>query len=63
VVRATRRLLGRLTADSTGRGDASTTVLADWYATVLPWRPRLVALFVSQTTLRPVLVPPAPRVF
>jgi hypothetical protein len=55
--------LGRLTADSTGRGDASTTVLADWYATVLPWRPRLVALFVSHTTLLPVLVPPAPRVF
>ncbi len=59
VVRATRRLLGRLTADSAGEGDASTTVLGDWYATLLPWRPRLVALFISERTLPPVQLTPA----
>ena len=62
VVRATRRLLGRLTTDSAGEGEASTTLLGDWYATFLPWRPRLVALFVSEQTLLPVLVPLAPAV-
>jgi hypothetical protein len=62
VVRATRRLLGRLSAGRADQGEASTTVLGDWYATLLPWRPRLVALFVSEQTLLPVLVPLAPAV-
>jgi hypothetical protein len=35
-------------------------MLGDWYATVLPWRPRLVALLVSETTLLPVMMPMAP---
>jgi hypothetical protein len=34
-------------------------VLGEWYATVLAGRP-MVALFVSETTLLPVLVPWAP---
>jgi hypothetical protein len=38
----------------------STTLLGDWYATALPWRPRQVALFVSEKTLLPVLMPIAP---
>lgn len=37
----------------------STTVLGDWYANVLFWRPQ-VALFVNATTFVPVLVPLAP---
>ncbi len=38
---------------------ASTTVLGDWYATVLFWKPH-VALFVNERTLLPVLTPFAP---
>ena len=58
VVRGTRKFLDRV-----GRPEAeppvSTTVLGDWYATVLFWKPQ-VALFVSEPTLLPVLVPLAP---
>jgi hypothetical protein len=39
--------------------DRSTTRLGDWYVDVLFWKPQ-VALFVSETTLLPVLVPFAP---
>jgi hypothetical protein len=39
--------------------ERSTTVLGNWYATVLFWRPQ-VALFVNERTLLPVLVPFAP---
>ena len=35
------------------------TVLADWYATALFWKPQ-VALLVNERTLLPVLVPLAP---
>ena len=59
IVRATRKLLGRLgpiTADAEQR---STKLLGDWYATAWFWRPQ-VALLVSETTLLPVLMPLAP---
>ena len=59
IVRATRKLRGRLgpiTADAEQR---STTLLGDWYATAWFWRPQ-VALLVSETTLLPVLMPLAP---
>ena len=59
IVRATRKLLGRLgpiTADAEQR---STTLLGDWYATAWFWRPQ-VALLVSETTLLPALMPLAP---
>ena len=60
IVRATRRLLKCLgTTPATDVGQ-STTLLGDWYATVLPWRPRQTALFVSEKTLLPVLMPFAP---
>lgn len=36
-----------------------TTVLGDWYATVLLWKPQ-VGLFVNESTLLPVLLPFAP---
>ena len=39
--------------------DSSTTRLGDWYVNVLFWKPQ-VALFVSEATLLPVLVPFAP---
>jgi hypothetical protein len=38
---------------------SSTTVLGDWYANVLFWRPQ-VAMFVNASTFVPVLVPLAP---
>ena len=59
IVRATRRLLGRLGPITAETGQRSTTLLGDWYATVWFWRPQ-VALLVSETTLLPVLMPLAP---
>lgn len=60
IVRATRKLLQRLSAVPAAEVDKSTSLLGDWYATVLPWRPRQVALLVSEKTLLPVLMPLAP---
>lgn len=60
IVRATRKLLQRLGTVTAVDAQESTSLLGDWYATALPWRPRQVALLVSQTTLLPVLMPLAP---
>jgi hypothetical protein len=60
VVRGTRKLLSRLSAAPASEADKSTTMLGDWYATVLPWRPRQVALLVSEARLLPVMMPMAP---
>ncbi len=57
-VRGTKKFLdrvGRPVADP----PSSTTVLGDWYANVLFWRPQ-AALFVNATTFVPVLMPLAP---
>ena len=57
-VRGTKKFLdrvGRPIADP----PSSTTVLGDWYANVLFWRPQ-VALFVNVTSFFPVLMPLAP---
>ena len=57
-VRGTKKFLdrvGRPIADP----PSSTTVLGDWYANVLFWRPQ-VALFVNAATFVPVLMPLAP---
>ena len=59
IVRATRKLLDRVGGPSLAAGDYSTTVLGQWYATVLFWRPQLV-LLVNASTLVPVLMPFAP---
>jgi hypothetical protein len=59
VVHGTRRFLDRVRQPSASRDDRSTTVLGSWYATILFWKPH-VALFVSETTLLPVLVALAP---
>lgn len=58
-VRATRKLLDRLGPATTDLEQA-TTVLGEWYGTALPWRPRQVALMMSDRTLLPVLLPLAP---
>jgi hypothetical protein len=60
IVRATRKLLHRLGPDTLAAEEESTTLLGDWYATLLPWRPRQVALLVSEHTLLPVMMPLAP---
>ena len=60
IVRATRKLLQRLRRAPVADGDESTTLLGDWYATLLPWRPRQVALLVNERTLLPVVMPLAP---
>lgn len=58
VIRGTKKFLGRV-----GRPvpdpRPSSTVLGDWYAAPLFWRPQ-AALFISERTLLPVLVPLAP---
>jgi hypothetical protein len=59
IVRATKKLRQRIGPPTLVEGDRSTTVLGDWYAMSLPWRPQ-VALLVSEATLLPVLMPLAP---
>lgn len=58
VVHGTKKLLDRRGGPATST-EPSTTVLGDWYATVVFWRPQ-VALFVNEATRLPVLVPYAP---
>ena len=58
VIRATKKFLDRV-GRPLSEPPPSTTVLGDWYANVLFWRPQ-AALFVNQRTLLPVLVPLAP---
>lgn len=57
-VRGTKKFLDRV-GRSVADPPSSTTVLGDWYANVLFWRPQ-VALFVNATTFVPVLMPLAP---
>jgi hypothetical protein len=59
IVRATKKLLDRIGPPSLGEGEQSTTLMGQWYATALFWKPQ-VALFVSEPTLLPVLMPLAP---
>ncbi len=59
IVRATKKLRQRIGAPTLIDGERSSTLLGDWYATSLPWRPQ-VALLVNEATLLPVLMPLAP---
>ena len=58
-VRATKKLLDRIGPAKLGEGEQSTTLMGQWYATAVFWKPQ-VALFVSEPTLLPVLMPLAP---
>ena len=60
IVRATKKLRQRLGMVAPHDGEPSTTLPGDWYATVLPWRPRQLILLVNEQTLLPVLMPLAP---
>ena len=59
VVHGTKKFLDRVGRPTAAPTDRSTTALGSWYATVLFWKPQ-VALFVSETTLLPLLLPLAP---
>ena len=59
IVRATKKLLDRIGPLTLGEGEQSTTLMGQWYATAMFWRPQ-VALFVNEPTLLPVLMPLAP---
>jgi hypothetical protein len=60
IVRATKKLRQRLGSAVPHDGEPSTTLLGDWYATSLSWRPRQLILLVNEQTLLPVLMPLAP---
>ena len=55
IIRGTRKFLDRAGAPNEP-DTTSTTMLGDWFATVMFWRPQ-VALFVNATTLLPVFMP------
>jgi len=59
IIRGTGKLRDRLTAPAPDAGDTSTTVLGDWFATALFWRPQVV-LLVNARTLLPVFLQLAP---
>jgi hypothetical protein len=59
IVRATKILLDRIGPPNHDKGEQSTTLMGQWYATALFWKPQ-VALFVNEPTLLPVLMPLAP---
>jgi hypothetical protein len=59
IVRATKKLLDRIGPPNLDEGEQSTTLLGQWYATAVFWKPQ-VALFVNEPTLLPVLMPLAP---
>lgn len=54
----TKKLLDRIKPEISASGQ-SDTLLGNWYATVLFWKPQ-VAMLVSERTLLPVLMPLAP---
>jgi hypothetical protein len=59
VVRGTKKLRDRVKRPLAAASDTSTTVLGDWFATALVWKPQ-VALLVNQRTFVPVFMPLAP---
>jgi hypothetical protein len=56
---ATKKLLDRVKQPIVELGDVPSTVLGNWHATALFWKPH-VALFVNDRTLLPVFVALAP---
>lgn len=55
----TAKLRGRLKRPLWRQRQPATTMLGDWYATVLFWKPQ-VALLINERTLLPVILPLAP---
>lgn len=60
IIRGTKKLRDRLrAAPQAADVDESSTMLGDWFANALFWKPQ-VALFVNARTMLPVFVPLAP---
>jgi hypothetical protein len=59
IVRGTKKLRDRVQGPRARESDVSTTLLGDWFATALFWRPQ-VALLVNQRTFVPVFLELAP---
>ena len=59
IVRGTKKLRDRVKAPLADGSHASTTVLGDWFATALFWKPQ-AALLVNERTFVPVFMPLAP---
>jgi hypothetical protein len=59
VVRGTKKLRDRVRVPVSGDDPASTTVLGDWFATAVFWKPQ-IALLVNRHTLVPVFMPLSP---
>jgi hypothetical protein len=57
VLRCTRKLLGRLHASPDPVDAPSTTVLGDWYATILMVRPAHLVLLVNERSRLPIVLP------
>ena len=55
----TKKLLDRIKPSAIALDGATGTLLGNWYATALFWKPQ-VALLVNEKTLLPVLMPLAP---
>lgn len=58
-VHATKKLLDRVKQRPQPAGVEPTSMLGNWYATYVAWRPQVV-LFVNEQSLLPVLMPLAP---
>lgn len=58
-IHATKKLRDRVKAPLANPVEQPSTVLGNWYATALFWKPQ-VALFVNEATLLPVLMPLGP---
>ncbi len=58
-VHCTAKLRDRLKRPLSAHRQPATTMLGDWYATALFWKPQL-ALLVNERTLLPVILPLAP---
>ena len=54
IVRATRKLRQRLGSAAPDDGEPSTTLLGEWYATLLPWRPRQLIRRNGRAVTEPV---------
>lgn len=59
VLRGTKKLRDRIKGPAATADDVSSTVLGDWFATALFWKPQ-AALLVNQRTLLPVFMALAP---
>lgn len=59
ILHCTKKLLDRIKPSAMSSDCASSTILGNWYATALFWKPQ-VALLVNERTLLPVLMPLAP---